>query len=292
MNTINNNNNKPLKIDEQIDFKSFNKDLLNINVDDEWKKFCGHAGIKTSSPKVVKMNLFGKVAAAIVLLIGIGAAMYGFGSKETSQKFCAENQTFETTVENSTKICLNKNTEIECTRQNNKKFKVKLRGEAYFQVEKNPERTFEITTENITVTVRGTAFDVCEKENITTVTVTEGVVDVKSHGNQTIKLTKGEQYTYNKENGKEITTQVTDLNCLAWKSKSFEFNNTDMESVMHTLQQVYDFKYCFEQNEIKELQISGKFENQNLKSIFKVLEPTLNIRIEEVSDGNYQISKQ
>ncbi|MCQ2251959.1 MAG: FecR domain-containing protein [Bacteroidales bacterium] len=264
--------------------------LFGIDTNAEWSKFRSAAGI--SGPKTLRLSSLWKVAASVILVAGAGLLAYNKANAPREENFVAENTAIETTVETSTQISLNCNSSIVCTdNRADGKYNVRLSGEAYFDVEKNPERTFQISTENVTVTVHGTSFDVCENSNGTTVTVTSGNVEVTSNntGESIANLTRGKQITCS-SNGKMEVRDVENFNCIAWKLHKLEFNNNSMEEIMRNIAQAYNIKYSFADSETAAATLTGTFEAQSLESIIKVLEQTLDIKIQQNGDS-YIISK-
>ena len=263
--------------------------LLDIDVDKEWSKFAANAGIK-KEPKIFSLSgLLMKVAAAVIVVLGVSFTVYKLTSKPFNQTFAALGTTVEAVVENATQISLNKNSEAVCSADDGV-FSVNLKGQAYFDVEKNPQREFRVKTSDVTVIVHGTSFDVCEKENMTVVTVTSGNVEVRNNqGEVKENLTRGKQLVCLK-NGEMKVSEVENFNSIAWKLKKFEFTNTPMKQVVSQLSKAYDFKYCFESCELEEIPLTGEFDNQCLNSVLRVLEQTLDIKIEKTGEY-YKIKK-
>lgn len=265
--------------------------LLEIDTDAEWKRFKDEAGIK--EPKVFRLAAALKAAAAVVLIAGASLLAYNSLSKPHQETYAAQSQMVEATVEKSTHISINKNSQIVCTDETDGIYNVKLKGEAYFDVEKNPKRSFQIETEDVTVIVHGTSFDICEEESQTVVTVTSGNVEVRNNksGEAITDITKNKQLVC-KKNGEMQVSEISNLNNIAWKLKQFKFENSKISDVIAQLSKVYDFKYTFASNDIKNATLTGSFDNQNIQSIFNVLEQTLDIKIEKTGNGEIKIGRQ
>ncbi len=257
--------------------------ILDINVDKEWERFAKNVGLKKEA-KIINLSAFMKIAAAVLIVLGVGFSVYKFTLKPITQTFVSLDSQVETIVENSTKISLNKNSSVTCKQENNV-FVANLKGQAYFDVEKNPKREFRVKTSNATVIVHGTSFDVCEKNGSTIVTVTSGNVSVKNDlGNEINNLTIGKQLVCF-SNGEMKVSEVENFNSLAWKLGKLEFKNTPMKVVVNQLSKLYDFEYCFESDDIANMPITGEFENQSLESVLSVLEQTLDVNI--VKESQY-----
>ncbi len=261
------------------------KELFDIDVDQEWEKCAAEVGIDTKKVKVFKFGTLLKIAAAFVVMVS-AAWFVAYSNSDSEQTFAALEQPIDAVVETNTQISINKNSKIICSGKKGE-FNVNLQGEAYFDVEKNPNRTFKVIAGGATVIVHGTSFNVCQVEGRTIVSVSSGVVEVVN--NKTGKkgvITKGQQITCT-ENSLEQTENYA--NCMAWKSKSFEFENSSLSQVMTDLSKVYDFKYAFADNKIKDYKLSSSFENQELNAIFHILMETLDIEIIEQGNKSYLI---
>ncbi len=265
--------------------------LLNIDTDAEWSKFRSAAGIRDT--KVFSLRTFWKVAASIILIAGAGILGYSYISAPKAETYASAEKAVETIVETSTMISLNKNTSVTCTdNRDNGEYTVALRGEAYFDVEKNPERTFKITTDDVTVIVHGTSFNICEQADETTVTVTSGNVEVRSNAsNETVNnITKGGQVICRK-NGKMEVSEVQNFNNIAWKLRQLDFRETPMHEIMEQLGKAYDFRYKFADEETANATVTGKFDNQELQPIFTILEQALDLKIERDASGVWTVGK-
>ena len=235
--------------------------LLDIDTDAEWDKLSSQLGFKRKT-KILRIDMLIKIAAAVLIVVGLGTLINSSINNSGISTFSAQNAPVETVVEHSTQISLNCNSSITCNSKQKGVFSVDLKGEAYFDVEKNPERTFEINTQDLTVVVHGTSFNICEDNDATIVTVTSGVVEVisKTDG-KSVTITKDKQLTYN-HNGFDVKTVDN-------------FNNTPLAEIMEQLSKAYGFTYNFENPESKDLRISGSFSNQELESIINILNQTL-----------------
>lgn len=209
--------------------------LLDIDTDAEWMKFKSAAGI--SEPKVFSLRDIFKVAASVILIAGAGLLAFSYMGGPKEEIYASADEAIETVIETETRISLNKNSSITCTdNRSNGEYTVALSGEAYFDVEKNPERSFRISTQDLTVTVHGTSFDICESSDGTTVTVTSGNVEVKSNstGDKVANVTKGGKVTCGKDGRIELS-EVCNFNSIAWKLKKLEFCDTPMSEIMDQL---------------------------------------------------------
>lgn len=109
------------------------------------------------------------------------------------------------------------------------------KGEAYFEVAKNPNRPFSVDLGNGSVTAVGTAFNIHRHANFSQVQVTEGVVAVASSSSverAPPQIQAGKNFTLN-NNG---LSAVKNLDTAPdWLDGSLDFNNVPLREVIADL---------------------------------------------------------
>lgn len=117
---------------------------------------------------------------------------------------------------------------------------VELTGEAYFEVAKNKKLPFTVQTKDQTIYVTGTQFNVMayNDESYSATTLIEGTVQV-SNTSQKLIMEPGEQVV-NKGGTPLIKREVAVEEAIAWKNGLFQFNNTDIQTVMRQISRWYD----------------------------------------------------
>lgn len=122
-----------------------------------------------------------------------------------------------------------------------KERKVEITGEAYFEVAKNKTLPFVVKVNNSEVRVFGTHFNVMAyaDEAAIKTTLLEGSVQF-SNGLASCMLKPGEQSELTKSGQVKVISGVDVDNVIAWKNNMFNFENTDIESVMRQLSRWYD----------------------------------------------------
>jgi ferric-dicitrate binding protein FerR (iron transport regulator) len=118
---------------------------------------------------------------------------------------------------------------------------VSFTGEAYFEVVHNSAVPFEVKSEDITVKVHGTKFNLRNRANEpnTTVSLVEGSVSVAS-ARETKQIAPGYEATYNKKRDK-IDTAVGDVRLASgWANESINFRNQSLREITARLSKWYD----------------------------------------------------
>lgn len=277
----------------------FDVEVSSIDIDAEWALFNKQIStqkdakiISLIQPKKKKWSLV-QVAAAIaaVFVIGIGV-LYLFNPQ--NNELVAENIIIESNLPDGSLISLNTHSELEYSRKFNKKTrKVKLKGEAFFKVEHNPEKPFIIDAGKLKIEVIGTSFNVNAKspEGDVEVIVETGIVSIYTEEDKSdsVILYAGDKAFFNNKK-KDIKKKVNeDVNYLAWKTKKLVFEKEELQNIVNTLNKTYDAHIEIKSPLIKKCTLTNTFEDQSIESILTVLEATLDLQIKKKGKG-YEIS--
>ena len=152
--------------------------------------------------------------------------------------------------------------------------KVKITGEAYFEVAKNAAMPFYVSHDDeAVIKVLGTHFNVnaYDDERDIKVTLLEGSVSV-GNGAKSSTIKPGEQAQITKGN---ITTKTgIDIEeVMAWKDGHFYFNGADIKTMMRQIEKYYDVEVEYRDN--VNYQFYAKIDRQvNVSEFLKKLELT------------------
>ena len=133
---------------------------------------------------------------------------------------------------------------------------VDLKGEAYFEVAKNPYMPFKVKSRDAEIEVLGTHFNVraYSDEKAMKTTLVEGSVKVKSRNSNKI-LKPGEQAVLKGEAMRVSTVVVEEQ--IAWKNGLFQFKDASLEDVLKQAALWYDLKVSYV-GKIPPKQFTGK----------------------------------
>lgn len=154
---------------------------------------------------------------------------------------------------------------------------VELVGEGYFEVARNDKAPFIVKTDDQSVRVLGTHFNInsYQKHRRTETTLLEGSVEVsstKGDSGQSIsrRLKPGEQAVVGRQSNIEVK-KVKAFNAIAWKRGFFYFDDTTIENVMEELSRWYNFDFEFE-GKVPSIKLWGKvYRNVNAAEALDIL---------------------
>ncbi|TKC09428.1 FecR family protein [Pedobacter frigoris] len=181
---------------------------------------------------------------------------------------------YQINLPDGTKIWLNAASSLKYpTAFNGNKRRVELSGEAYFEVAKDEKHPFIVATDKQEVQVLGTHFNVNSyaDEGVTKTTLLEGAVRVSQVGiGKTTTLLPGQQSILDNNN---LTTRIVDTQeSIAWKDGYFQFNESDLGSIMKQLSRWYDIDVVFESKPATDLFHFKIQRNLNLNEVMNLLE--------------------
>lgn len=248
-------------------------------------------------------SLFFKYAAMIVVVLGIGFAT--FKIIKSPEKIVdspvlmavanteAHPANFTViTLPDGSSVKMNASTRIEYP----ERFavdvrKVKLSGEAFFEVTRDTLHPFIIETANASVEVLGTSFNVSAypEAGLVEVNVKTGKVKLTqlAEGNSTVKsaiLPAGERGWLNVANGKMGHDVIVTSNYSAWITKEIIFQRTPLREAFSILENTYHVKIKIENPEIGRIPYTANFANQKLDYIIDVLARTHQLKVNREGD--------
>ncbi|MFR3329059.1 MAG: FecR family protein [Odoribacter splanchnicus] len=170
--------------------------------------------------------------------------------------------------------------------------KVRLVGEAFFEVTPDTARPFIVATARMDIKVLGTSFNVSVYEDEETVhtTLVKGSVEVQPVQQEAIMLKPGEQACLagNRMTVKAVnTSQFT-----SWIDGKFMFCNTALEEISKQISRWYDVDIFFSSEQVKTICFTGailRFEP--LEELIRMIENTSNVRF-SVKGKTIVISEQ
>lgn len=293
------------QVKQDLEIINLKKSMNKINVDTAWDKLkdriqVDEQGLPVIKEKKVSFFAFKPVfryAAALVILIGIGFFTAKIYQKISDNKMMIEysqlnEQGKKVTLPDGSIVVLNSGSQIKYPLAfASDERRVKLEGEAFFDVTKNAEQPFIIETKDAEVKVLGTSFNVNASisGNQVEVFVETGLVQLsrKRNGKEKILINPGNIGVLN--NSKLERVKNNDQNIIAWKTKEIVFREENLQKVIETLNKVYKTHIDCKNPEILQLRYTSTFKDQNIDSILNVVCLTFNLKIEYVDDQIYLV---
>ena len=217
-----------------------------------------------------------QLAAMVVITIGLGLASYHIYTDKIApyQSISSElNESGKTiTLADGSSITLNGKSSLTYPRIfGSNERRVKLTGEAFFDIAKNPNKPFIISVENAEIKVLGTSFNVNATTNHVEVLVETGKVkfSLVKDPNKAILLEKGD-FGVLSENLLNKTSQ-NDENYLSWKTQLMVFKAMSLHNVAKVINRTYQVNIQFSDTAIQKLPITTTFNQTPLDEVLESL---------------------
>lgn len=153
-----------------------------------------------------------------------------------------------------------------------KERRVRLQGEAYFEVSKNVERPFIVDMGNKEIRVLGTSFNVNDYDGKFVTTLVSGKVQVFVNDKDYV-LTSSMQV---RVEGDDVFVEEVDVReFTAWKDGLFVFKKQKLREVMDILSRWYDVDVFYQNLELQNLHFTGTIQRHSeISGVLKFLEKT------------------
>lgn len=183
-------------------------------------------------------------------------------------------------------VTLNANSKLSYRK--NTPRQVELTGEAYFDVEKKPATgvPFQVYTDDITITVLGTRFNVKKREDATQVYLDEGKVNLASEVlTESLDMKPGDFVAYERGQGEWVATEnVSADQTIAWLSGSLLFDHEPLLAALARIEEIYGITFKLEDAQLERDTLTGGVPIDNLEITLETLKNVYNINIQPQTD--------
>jgi transmembrane sensor len=164
---------------------------------------------------------------------------------------------------------------------------VKLTGEGYFKVVKDPDKPMFVTTSGMQVKVYGTTFNISAYEDdpdIETVLVEGKISIVKLNGkdnppNIEYKMKPGEVGRLNRQKNTIAFTKANNMEIFTgWVNGKYVFKNTQFKEILRRLERLHNVQFVLEDKSLEDYNFDATFEDQNIDRIMEIFAVSLPIK--------------
>lgn len=264
-----------------------------VNTEESWQRL----KYKMQKPeRSFKIHRTFYYAAASVLILFSLFGLYNYFNKKPADQYNppvvsvpktieSKKETVIDTLSDKSIVTLNKNAKLQYPKEflaNERR--VKLQGEAFFNITPDKEKPFFIDASNdVEIRVVGTSFNVKSFDAYTEVIVETGIVEVRKF-NRVILLHPREKARIDKEDSTIVVEKNNDKLYKYFRSKEFECDNTPLWKVVEVLNEAYGDSVIIGRSDLKSLTLTTRFDNESLESILEIISETFEIKVEKKGD--------
>ena len=246
----------------------------------------------------LNMMVFARIAAAIVVLLGItyvalNSKSWLYSSDSSHSEFrefsTGRGEQMQLILADGSKVTLNSLTTIRFSRSFGKRSReVQLEGEAYFVVA-HDRIPFVVRTKSGTIKDISTEFNVktWPEDKETEVVVAEGKIILMNStmpGNMDVIVRAGQMSKVGMNDVPLPPVRVNLHNELAWLDGSLVFDETPLRRVIADLERKYPFSFVVSDSSLLSRKLTASFKKEPFDEILKAVALSLNMQYEKKGD--------
>lgn len=250
-----------------------------VDVDRLWQQTAARLEAKPAAAIRRLDRRWMAVAASAAILVVALVAVFVLSKPDSDFVAATEKDPEKFGLQDGTEVFLNRSSRLTYSQgvQSGQR-RTELSGDAFFEVQHDPQRPFVIRTRGLEIEVLGTSFyvDARESQNQVQVAVESGRVAVRSQGQEFV-LGPGQMAVYQIDAGQLDTLSAATPNYLALKTNTLVFDNTLLPEVVFELNRYYGEDIRLESEGLNNCAFSSVFTGKSLETVLKVLESSFNL---------------
>jgi len=231
-----------------------------------------------------------RIAAAVLLFTAMGwygISYYRSAIDVSMLQVSSADHTVTDTLPDGSVIMLNRNSRLSYpSRFKGDKRLVSLEGEAFFNVEKDASKPFVISINDVTVTVKGTSFNVKSRNAETEIIVESGVVQV-SRKEKLVELKAGERVKIRNGKNELLKEHNTGKLYNYYRSHKFVCESTPVAELAELFEEVYNVEIVLADPAIASKQITTVFGEEPIDDKMTIIAQTFKLNLRH--EGNRYI---
>ena len=190
---------------------------------------------------------------------------------QTITKVTQPGQKLTIRLPDGTKVILNSESKLIYSVPFISKRKVRLTGEAFFDVVEDPNKPMFVHAGNIITRVVGTSFNVRSypDESEATVSVVSGKVEVSDSTGHEASLIPNFQGVFNFKKEQLLVTSFSIQKVVGWKDGMMVFDQTPLPVVFKSLERWYGVEFHITDKSLLDGMYTGQYENASLEKVLE-----------------------
>jgi transmembrane sensor len=270
-----------------------------VNKDRVWNQIT--ESIEQASPAVKTrirwLRPWMRTAAAVLMIVVTGylAVQRYMSRKQVIATDYGEKRTL--TLPDNSVVILNANSSLHYAKwDTSAPREVWIKGEAFFDVTHinrdsgriRPHERFLVHTDEITIEVLGTSYNVKNRRGKTNIGLVTGKIKVDYAGSsarkKAIVMLPGDYIEYGGDSLLRNQKLIRPEKLKDWTKPEIVFTDASMAEIIETLQDNYGYTVSVNNEKLKGLKIAGEINVANVDELLTVISTTLNIRVDKPSE--------
>ena len=253
-------------------------DAAGIDVERSLRQFKRrmHAGRRISLRRSAVRIAAAAVIAAVLLAGGLTTVLL---SKRLAQPVTVVTQLGERSqvvLPDGTKVWLNSSSSVEYVAPFfSRQRRVKMEGEAYFEVEHDARKPFVVVTGQVVSTVLGTTFNVhaySEDENYQITLATGSLLVDGGPESRSVRLRPGELGFFERTSGLLSLRRVNVEQVLSWQEDRLYFRAEPLASIARSLERQFNVDITIPDERLRRICFTGEFvDGENIHEIMRII---------------------
>lgn len=262
-------------LQEMEQFNSFEA-LKKVN-----PKLANMAGIRwiTILQRVAAVLIIPLIAYAAYLIVNNNSLKQLVNTEPVIQMITSKQGTVsQLSLSDGTKVWLNSGSTLQFPLSfTGRNRKVKLTGEAYFEIAKNENQPFILNANELNVEVLGTSFNAVsyDNETVSEVVLVTGKVKLFANAGNRVKqcgsMHPGQRMIFTRKTQDVTYEQVDVEKYIAWRKGELLFRNDPMNEVVKRLSRWYNVEIYVKDREINEYIYNATFSDETLSQVLNML---------------------
>jgi len=235
--------------------------------------------LRARSPRRVRRVVMWRAAAAVVLAVVAGYYLWVHHSGEPNVVIAATNLARTDTLTDGSVVTLGTQSGLTLAAGfNARERRMRLHGQATFEVQPDPERPFIVEVDEVEVQVVGTVFrvDNAAEPARVRVEVLEGRVRVGVRG-QELYLAAGDEAVYDRESGTLIANQS--------QNRVLRFDATPLRDVIRRIEGMYNTKIELKNNDLENCLLTARYRSLPIERVLELIAESFGLRVEQTDEG-------
>ncbi len=234
-----------------------------------------------------------RLAAAVLILLSIG--YFGrsllLGPDEAERLYTRFDEAL--ILEEGSQVWLREGAELRYpSKFTQNQRRVKLTGEAYFEVSHEVDNTFIVETPSGTIQVLGTSFtvrDYTEGDKLAVYVRTGKVQLSPTDAEESLILERNQMGYYDKEENRLSKDTEVSPNEIAWHTQALAFEDTPLSEVIYTLEKTYQVRIELSNEDMKDCPFTLSLEAPDIDSYLEFLSEVYGIVINPEGPTSYSL---